>query len=158
MQNEVFINFNGNTFLSYRETDKVGCFVSLMSGSIETHQLTINEMRRMRLTRYDKCTPEHFAKVYLSSHLPITPQARAILRPLVGLFEDSREDFGGQKFSGGTVSLHEICEIHSWDPKQVRKQLRKLMDKPGGRWEWDPDEAQKVIAMVKECLPPETTN
>lgn len=158
MQNEVFINFNGNTFLSYRETDKVGCFVSLMSGSIETHQLTINEMRRMKLTRYDKCTPQHFAEVYLSSHLAISPQARAILRPLVGLSEDSPEKFGDQKFLGGTVSLQEICEIYSWDPKQVRKQLRKLMDKPGGRWEWDPEEAQKVIAMVKECLPPETTN
>ncbi len=158
MQHEVFINFNGNTFLSYRETEKVGCFVSLMSGSIETIQLTINEMRRMKLTHYDKCTPEHFAKVYLSSYLPITSQARAILRPLVGISGDSIENLGDQKFSSGTVSLQEICEIYSWDPKQVRKHLRKLMNKPGGRWEWDPDEAQKVIAMVKECLPQETIN
>ena len=158
MECEVYINFNGNTFLKYREVEKVWYFVSLVSGSIETVQLTFNEMRSQRLVKYDKSTPQHFAEIYLSSHLSISSQARAVLRPLLGLSGDSSEDSGGPKFSGGSVSLHEICELYSWDPKRVRKHLRKLMNKPGGRWEWDPEEAQKVVEMVKECLLQENTN
>lgn len=158
MECEVYLDFNGHSYLKYREADKVWYFVSMVEGTIETIQMTINQMREVRLRIYEKSTVENFARVYLSSYVAISNTARAILRPLAGYIQDHIGDSEPKKFSGGSVSLHEICEEKNWDPKVVRKHLRKIMDKPGGRWEWEPDEAVKIVEIISECLAPATTN
>lgn len=50
----------------------------------------------------------------------------------------------------GGVSLKKVCADADIDPKLARRILRAKGGKPGGRWEWTPEEAPKIIKMLKE--------
>lgn len=146
----IYTDRNSYTYLQYRDSGKVRHFITLRTGTIECIQLTAKDFMRFR--PYDKKTPAEFAKTYLNSFLPISRQARVILRGIIG---ESGEDAAASEatsFSGGTVGIQEICDANQWIPGKARKHLRKLIEKPGGRWEWSPEEAQKIEAMLKECF------
>ena len=144
----IFLDFNRHSYLQYRDAGKTRHFVTLKGGTIECVQLTAKDF--MRLKKYDKRTPSQFAQTYLGSSLAISRQARVILRGILGQSEDSAPAEQQPSFSGGSVSLEEIAEANHWDPSRCRKFLRKAIEKPGGRWAWSPEEAEKVQAMLKE--------
>ena len=149
-QLQIYIDRNSYTYLQYRDSGKVRHFVTLRSGSIECIQLTAKDF--MRLRKYDKKSPADFAKTYLSSFLPISRQARVVLRGILGQAEGDMPPERGSSFTGGTVGIQEIAEANQWEPSKCRKFLRKMIEKPGGRWEWSPEEAQKIEAMLRECF------
>lgn len=146
----IFIDHNQHTYLQYRDSGKVRHFVTLRDGSIDCIQLHPKDY--LRFKKYVKHTPEHFAEVYLSSYLAISRQARVILRGILGHSSELEAQPEATSFSGGSVGLQEICEASGWEPSKARKFLRKLIEKPGGRWEWSPEEAQKISGMLKECF------
>jgi len=142
---QVYLDANRHTYLQYRDSGKVRHFITLRTGTIDCIQLTAKDY--MRLKPYDKKDAKHFAKVYLESPLAISRQAKVILRGLLGHSEALEE---APRFDGGTVTLEEIAEANGWDPSKSRKFLRKSVEKPGSRWAWTPEEAEKIQAMLKE--------
>lgn len=151
---QVYVDRNRHTYLMFRDNGKTRQYVSMLSGQIEIVQLSQKDFKDLIL-RTDT-TPQQFAEVYLKSTQEISRSARAILRVVLGGLEEKSSTQEAPRFSSATVSLQEICENYRWNPSRVRKHLRKLMNKPGGRWVFTQDEAQKIINMVKECLPPGT--
>lgn len=149
-QYAVYLDRNRHAHLQYRDAGKTRHFITMYTGTIECVQLTAKDYLRLR--PYDKHSPEHFAELCLNSHLPITRSARIILRTLLGQSEvaDSTEEQAS--FSGTSVSLEEIAQVNNWEPSKCRKHLRKMVEKPGGRWAWSPEEAEKIAAMLKECF------
>jgi hypothetical protein len=146
---QVFINHNRNTFLQYRDAGKTRHYVTMMDGSIDCIQLSAKDYRGLKVEK--KSTPEHFAEVYLKSHLSISRPARAILRAVLGESGDIQENPSDPRFSG-SVTLEQIAEGNNWEPSRCRKFLRKLVDKPGGRWAWPPEEAEKITNILRECM------
>ena len=146
----VHLDRNRHAYLQYRDAGKTRHFIILHQGSVECIQLTAKDFLRLR--PYDKHGPEHFAQVCLNSHLPVARSARVILRGLLGQSEAADGSSERASFSGSSVSLEEICELNHWEPQKCRKFLRKLVEKPGGRWAWSPEEAEKVTLMLKECF------
>lgn len=147
---QVFFDRNRHTYLQYRDAGKTRHFITMHTGTIECIQLTAKDFLRLR--KYDKHGPEHFANTCLKSHLPITRSARVILRGLLGQSEATGAPEERASFSGASVSLDEIAQMHNWEPSKCRKFLRKLVEKPGGRWAWSPEEAEKITVMLKECF------
>ena len=145
---QIFIDHNRHTYLQYRNNGKTRNFVSMVEGSIDCVQLSAKEFRSFKL--YTKYTPEHFAKTYLKSHLAISRSARAVLRGILGDSSQENEGAGSPRFSEGTVGIQEIALENNWEPSHCRRFLRKAMDKPGGRWNFSPEEAQRVTEMLKE--------
>lgn len=145
---QVFFDRNRHTYLQYRDAGKTRHFITMHTGTIECIQLTAKDFLRLR--KYDKHGPEHFANTCLKSHLPITRSARVILRGLLGQSEAAGAPEERASFSGGSVGLPEILEGLALTPMEARKFLRKTVEKPGGRWEWCPDEAIKIRGMLKE--------
>jgi len=88
----------------------------------------------------------------MDSYLDISRSARAILRGILGVTEESQPSDSGPRFTGGTVSLESICEALQLDPSKCRKHLRRLVEKPGGRWEWSSEGAEKITSLLKECF------
>ena len=144
----IYLDFNRHTYLQYRDAGKTRHFVCLKNGSIECVQLQAKDF--MRLKKYEKRTPQQFAETYLKSHLTITRQARVILRGILGQSGEIPADPAAASFSGGSVTLEQIAEANQWDATRCRKFLRKAVEKPGGRWAWAPEEAEKIQAMLKE--------
>lgn len=149
-EHPIFIDHNRHTYLQYRDAGKTRHFVTLRDGSIDCVQLSAKDY--MRFKKYEKHDAQHFARVYLSSHLDISRQARVILRGILGQSEGAAAPEERASFSGGSVGLQQIAEAGGWEPSRCRKFLRKLVEKPGGRWEWSPEEAEKISAMLKECF------
>ena len=147
----VFVDRGRHTFLEFRDTGKVKHFVTMTNGVIEIIQLSVNEVKSNGLKPHNS-TPEHFARVYLSSYLEISRSARAILNGIIGHSEAHSPEPAATSFSGGSVSLEQICEGLKLDPSRCRKYLRKLVEKPGGRWAWSPEEAEKISSLLKECF------
>lgn len=147
---QVFFDRNRHTYLQYRDAGKTRHFITMHTGTIECIQLTAKDFLRLR--KYDKHGPEHFANTCLKSHLPITRSARIILRGLLGQSEATGAPEERASFSGASVSLDEIAQMNNWEPSKCRKFLRKLVEKPGGRWAWSPEEAEKITVMLKECF------
>lgn len=147
---QVYINHNRNTFLQYRDAGKTRHYVTMQDGSIDCVQLTAKDYRGLKKEK--KSTPEHFAQVYLKSYLPISRSARAILRAVLGESGDIQESSGGPRSESGSVTLEEISEVNNWEPSRCRKFLRKLVEKPGGRWAWSPEEAEKITNILRECM------
>lgn len=145
---QVFTDHNRHTFLQYRDMGKTRHYVAMLEGSIDCIQLSAKDFRGLK--KYEKCTPEHFAEVYLKSHLPLSRSARAILRGVLGDSGDPAEGASDKKFSSGTVTLEEILEGTGISPQHARKFLRKTVDKPGGRWAWEPEEAARILEMLVE--------
>jgi len=145
----VFVDAARHTFLEFRDTGKVKHYVTMLNGNIDIIQLSPSEQKQLKLTTD---TPEHFAKVYMDSYLDISRSARAILRGILGVTEESQPSDSGPRFTGGTVSLEQISLDLQLDPSKCRKHLRKLVEKPGGRWEWSPEEAEKITSLLKECF------
>lgn len=152
----VYVDRNRHTYLMFRDNEKTRQYVSMVNGQIEIIQLTRREWKE--LIRYKECTPEHFAEVYLKSTQDMSRQARAILKSILGQPEEKLSPTESPRFPEGSISLQQLCEVYNWNPSKVRKQLRKLMNKPGGRWNFTPDEADKIVTMVKECLHRENTS
>lgn len=48
------------------------------------------------------------------------------------------------------VSLKKVCAEADIDPKLARRILRSKGAKPGGRWEWKPDEVAGVVKLLKD--------
>lgn len=147
---QVFFDRNRHIYLQYRDAGKTRHFITMHTGTIECIQLTAKDFLRLR--KYDKHGPEHFANTCLKSHLPITRSARVILRGLLGQSEATGATEERASFSGTSVSLEEISQLNNWEPSKCRKFLRKLVEKPGGRWAWSPEEAEKITVMLKECF------
>ena len=147
---QVFFDRNRHTYLQYRDAGKTRHFITMHTGTIECIQLTAKDFLRLR--KYDKHGPEHFANTCLKSHLPITRSARVILRGLLGQSGAAGAPEERASFSGASVSLEEISQLNNWEPSKCRKFLRKLVEKPGGRWAWSPEEAEKITVMLKECF------
>ena len=147
----VYVDRSRHTFLEFRDTGKVKHFVTMLNGNIDIVQYSQSEQKSMGLKAH-KSSPEHFARVYLSSFLEISRGARAILNGIIGHSSEPIRDTGATSFSGGTVSLEEIAQGLKLDPSKCRKHLRKLVEKPGGRWAWSPEEAEKISALLQECL------
>ena len=147
---QVFFDRNRHTYLQYRDAGKTRHFITMHTGTIECIQLTAKDFLRLR--KYDKHGPEHFANTCLKSHLPITRSARVILRGLLGQSKAAGATEERASFSGTSVSLEEISQLNNWEPSKCRKFLRKLVEKPGGRWAWSPEEAEKITVMLKECF------
>ena len=145
----VFVDAARHTFLEFRDTGKVKHYISMLDGSINIIQMTPSEQKQLKPCT---STPEHFAKTYLSSYLEISRSARAILKGILGDHAPTVENPSDTSFSGGTVSLEEISQVNNWCPSKARKHLRKLVEKPGGRWAWSPEEAEKITALLKECF------
>jgi len=145
----VFVDAARHTFLEFRDTGKVKHYVTMLNGNIDIIQLSPSEQKQLKPTTD---TPEHFAKVYMDSYLDISRSARAILRGILGVTEESQPSDSGPRFTGGTVSLEQISQDLQLDPGKCRKHLRKLVEKPGGRWEWSPEEAEKITSLLKECF------
>lgn len=152
----VYVDRHRHTFLMFRDNEKTRQYVSMINGQIEIIQMTRREWKE--LIRYKDCTPEHFAMVYLKSTQDISRQARAILRGILGQSEEKLSPGETPRFSDSVVALEQICEVYGWNPSRVRKQLRKLMNKPGGRWVFPVEEVDKIVSMVKECLNPANTS
>jgi len=146
----VYQDRNRHTYLQYRDAGKTRHFVTMCSGGIDCVQLTAKDY--LRFKKYEKHTPEHFAEVYLKSFLSISRQARVILRGVLGYSSESEAPEERASFSGTSVSLEEIAQANNWEPSKCRKFLRKLVEKPGGRWAWSPEEADKIAGMLKECF------
>ena len=104
----IFTDHNQHTYLQYRDAGKTRHFVTLRDGSIDCIQLTAKDY--MRLKKHLKSTPEHFAEVYLKSYLPMSRQARVVLRGILGYSAESEPTGDAPSFSGGTVGLQQICE------------------------------------------------
>lgn len=154
---EIFLDANRYTYLQYKDNGKTRNYVSMVNGSIDCIQLHQSEFRRLK--RYTRKSVEHFARVYLNSHLAISRSARAILRGILGYTMDSEPQngpLGGPRSSSGMVPLEEILE-GSWNPSMARKFLRKNVEKPGGRWAWEPEEAEVIRAMLKEFFHADNT-
>ena len=83
---QVFFDRNRHIYLQYRDAGKTRHFITMHTGTIECIQLTAKDFLRLR--KYDKHGPEHFANTCLKSHLPITRSARVIfagfIRPVRG--------------------------------------------------------------------------
>ena len=150
MEYKVFVDRNRHTYLLYRENDKTKQYVSMVSGKIDTVSLGRSEFKD--LVEYTAQTPQHFAEVYLKSYMEISRAARAILAGVLGTEIAQTEEPSGSKFSSGSVGLEEICEVLKITPQVARKHLRKLVEKPGGRWEWEPEQAEKIKQMLTECI------
>lgn len=150
MEYKVFVDRNRHTYLLYRENDKTKQYVSMSSGKIDT--VSLNRSESKDLVEYTAQTPQHFAKVYLKSYMEISRAARAILAGVLGAEIAHSEESSSPKFSSGAVGLEEICEALKITPQVARKHLRKLVDKPGGRWAWEPEQAEKIKQMLVECL------
>lgn len=146
---KVWVDRNRHTFLEYRDSGKVRHYVSMVNGSIEIVQMGQAEYKHLE---HCLSTPEHFARIYLKSTLGISRAARAILSGILSDTGESVPEPSGASFSSGTVSLEQICEGFNWNPSKARKHLRKLMEKPGGRWAWSPEDAEKIVTMLKECF------
>lgn len=146
----IFIDHNRHVYLQYRDAGKTRHFVTLRDGSIDCVQL--NAADYMRFKKYDKHDEKHFAETFLQSHLEISRQARIVLRGVLGYSSESEPVPAAASFSGGSVGLQQICDAGGWHPGKARKFLRKLVEKPGGRWEWTPEEATKISGMLKECF------
>ena len=146
----VFVDRQRHTFLQYRDNGRTRHFVTMQDGTIEC--VALSPADYMRFKPVLNSTPEQFAKTYLSSYLPISRSARVVLRGILGQSEDLPAAGERASFSGGSVGIQEIALANNWDPSRCRKFLRKLVDKPGGRWEWSPEEADKITGMLKECF------
>jgi hypothetical protein len=145
---EIFIDHNRHTHLQYKDNGKTRSYVSMADGSIDCVQLSRTEF--LRLKPYDKATPEHFAQTYLKSHLAISRAARAILRGISGDPIDKTAEPSDPRFTPGTVDIGYIAAENNWEPSHCRRFLRKTLKKPGGRWNFSPEEAQKITEMLKE--------
>jgi hypothetical protein len=150
MEYKVFIDRNRYTYLQYRDGEKTRQFVSMISGKIDTVSLGRAEFNQ--LIEYTAQTPQHFAEVYLKSYMEISRAARAVLAGVLGGELPLTAEPSAPSFSSGAVGLEEICEALKITPQVARKHLRKLVDKPGGRWEWEPDQAEKIKQMLTECI------
>lgn len=146
---QVLVDNNRHTFLFYRDVGKTKQCISMVEGKIEVISLGLSDFRRLKPCT---STPEHFAEVYLSSHLEIARSARAILRTILGHSPDLTAQPEATRFSGGVVTIQEISDAIQKPPGKCRKFLRKLVDKPGGRWEWSTEEAEKIKVMLLECF------
>ena len=144
----IYLDYNRHSYLQYRDAGKTRHFVTLKGGSIDCVQLSAKDF--MRLKKYEKRTPQQFAETYLSSPLAISRQAKVILRGVLGKSSETEGQQERASFSGGSVTLEEIAEANQWDPSRCRKFLRKTVEKPGGRWAWEPEEAGKIQSMLKE--------
>ena len=145
---KIFIDHNRYTYLQYRDNGKTRDYVSMVEGSIDCIKLSVRDLKGFK--PYTKSTPEHFAKTYLGSHLAISRAARAVLRGVLGDSSPENEGAGSPRFSEGTVGIQEIALENNWEPSHCRRFLRKAMEKPGGRWNFTPEEAQRVTEMLKE--------
>lgn len=148
---KILIDHNRHTYLQYRDNGKTRNYVSMVDGTIDCVQLPVSGLKGFKVLL--KTTPEHFAQTYLNSHLTISRSARAVLRGVLGFSSDSggeNEGAGRSAFSAGTVGIQELAIENNWEPSHCRRFLRKTMDKPGGRWTFSPEEAQKVTNMLKE--------
>lgn len=144
---QVMIDRNAYTYLQYRDAGKTRHFVTMRDGTIDTIQIQKGEFSQLKPL---SCTPEHFAQKYLNSYLTISRSARAILHGVLGQSESPQPVAERASFSGGTVSLAQILEGTGIELSVARKYLRKLIEKPSGRWEWPPEEAERVLSMVQE--------
>lgn len=151
---QVMVDNNRHTYLFYRDVGKTKHYVSSVEGRVDIVALGRQDQRYLKPC---KGTPEHFAEVYLKSHMEISRGARAILRSVLGFPEDSPAPGEAPSFSGGTVDIASISEALGKPASKCRKFLRKLIDKPGGRWEWPPEEAEKIKSMLMECFANEAT-
>lgn len=147
---QVFVDRQRRAYLQYRAGEKSRQYVSIQGGGIDT--VSLNKSEFNELIEYTAQTPQHFAQIYLNSYMEISRAARAILVAVLGMSAGSQPDAEGPKFSSGAVSLEEICEALKITPQVARKHLRKLIDKPGGRWAWEPEQAEKIKQMLIECL------
>ena len=148
---KIFTDHNRYTYLQYRDNGKTRDYVSMVEGSIDCIKLSVRDLKGFK--PYTKSTPEHFAKTYLDSHLAISRAARAVLRGVLGFSngpESKIEGVSDPRFSEGTVGIQEIALENNWEPSHCRRFLRKAMEKPGGRWNFTPEEAQRVTEMLKE--------
>ena len=151
MEYSVHLDHNRRCLLQYRDTGKVRHYIAISDGVIDCIQLSRKDF--LGLKPYVKQTPEHFAEVMLKSTLPISRQSRAILRSILGLTGvpgAEPEGAGSPRFSSAGVTIEEIAQENNWSPSKCRKFLRKCMEKPGGRWIFDPEKAQEVTTMLKE--------
>ncbi len=144
----MFTDHNRHTYLQYRDNVKTRDYVAMIDGTIDCIQLAAKDYRGFK--KYEKCTPEHFAQVYLNSHLAISRSARAILRGILGQSSETEDRSERASFAGESVTLEEICKDANISPQHARKFLRKAIEKPGGRWAWSPDEAAKILEMLVE--------
>lgn len=148
MEYSVWVDRNRSTYLQYREVGKTRHYVTMASGRIECEVLGYTEWKALKPIKNN--TPENLACIYLNSFIPISSSARAILRGVLGNPEEPLENPRATSFRGGTVGIAEICEGLGIATNVARKHLRRLIDKPGGRWEWPPEEAEKISGMLKE--------
>ena len=157
MEYSVHLDHNRRCLLQYRDTGKVRHYIAISDGVIDCIQLSRKDF--LGLKPYVKQTPEHFAEVMLKSTLPISRQSRAILRSILGLTGvpgAEPEGAGSPRFSSAGVTIEEIAQENNWSPSKCRKFLRKCMEKPGGRWVFSPEEADKVVQMLKEYFSRDT--
>lgn len=146
---QVMVDNNRHTFLFYRDVGKTKHYISTLDGKVDIVALGREDQRRLKPC---KSTPEHYAEIFLKSHLEISRAARAILRGILGHSEALTAPGEGPSFSGSVVTIAEISESLGKPPNKCRKFLRKLVDKPGGRWEWSAEEAEKVKVLLIECF------
>src|SRR5574343_1804013 len=157
MEYSVHLDHNRRCLLQYRDTGKVRHYIAISDGVIDCIQLSRKDF--LGLKPYVKQTPEHFAEVMLKSTLPISRQSRAILRSVLGLTGVSgaeTEGAGSPRFSSVGVTIEALAAENNWSPSKCRKFLRKCMEKPGGRWVFSPEEADKVVQMLKEYFSRDT--
>lgn len=145
---QIFTDYHRHTYLQYRDNGKTRSYIAMVDGSIDCIQLPAKDFRGLKL--YTKSTPEHFAKTYLNSYLAISRSARAVLRGILGDSSPESVAAGDPRSESGTVGIQELAAENNWEPSHCRRFLRKAMDKPGGRWNFTPEEAQKVTEMLKE--------
>lgn len=145
----VYVDRSRHTFLEFRDTGKVKHYISMLDGTIDIIQMTPAEQKQLKPC---SSTPEHFAQTYLNSFLEISRSAKAILKGILGTHSDIPENPGAPRFTEGTVSLEQISQELNLDPSKCRKHLRKLVEKPGGRWAWSPEEAERITTLLKECF------
>lgn len=151
MEYAIFLDHNRKALLQYRDTGKARHYIGIVDGTIDCLQLTQKDFRGLK--SYVKQTPEHFADTYLKSTLPISRPARAILRAVLGFQEGSdgpTENRSAPRFQSLGVTIEQLAQENNWSASKCRKFLRKTMEKPGGRWVFSPEEAQKVTDMLKE--------
>lgn len=144
---QVMVDRHRHTFLRYRDNGKSQHFVTMIDGTIDTVQMPRNEYSQLKP---HSCSPLHFAEKYLGSFLTISRSARAILGGILGETPAPEPVARPASFTSATVSLAQILEGTGIEVGVARKHLRKLVDKPGGRWEWPQEEAPRILSLIQE--------
>ena len=157
------------SYLLVRSGDRYNHYLRLHEGTVELIRFHKESELVLRLRPYPKHGLRKAAQVYMSSPLPKTDEAQAVLESILASTDDDQMNFvfdasekqkldrpsrqERQAKKANQVSLEQICEELEITPNRARGIFRRNnIDKPGARWEWNKSERDQVVKMIKKFL------